>query len=136
MAVNRKAATSYGEVMVETGVADADRMRLVQMLLDGLIESLDFADGHIRNKSIEEKSRYLTRASRIVLGLQGALDMDKGGDLARNLAELYGYVTRRLLHVNIHNDLQALAEVRGLMVDIRDAWKTVPALIPAERSAA
>ena len=30
----------------------------------------------------------------------------------------------------------ALAEVRGLMVDIRDAWKTVPALIPAERSAA
>jgi len=67
-----------------------------------------------------------------VIGLQGALDHEKGGDLARNLSELYAYVTRRLLHVNIHNDLAALAEVRELMVQIRDAWKMVPMLVPAK----
>jgi flagellar protein FliS len=65
-----------------------------------------------------------------VLGLQGALDFEKGGELAKNLNELYDYVTRRLLHVNAHNDLEALDEIQGLMTEIRSAWETVPALIP------
>jgi len=56
------------------------------------------------------------RAGRIVLGLQGALDLDKGGDLARNLYELYSYVTRRLVHVNARNDLDALQEVHTLLM--------------------
>ena len=49
---------------------------------------------------------------------------------AKNLNELYDYVTRRLLHVNAHNDLEALEEIQGLMSEIRSAWETVPALIP------
>ena len=88
------------------------------------------AKGHIQHKDITEKSKALTRAGRIVLGLQNALDFEKGGDLAKNLNELYMYVTRRLLHANIHNDLAAIDEVYGLMNDIRQAWETVPALVP------
>ena len=82
-----------------------------------------------------EKSKAIARASRIVLGLQGALDFEKGGDLAKNLNELYDYVTRRLLHVNAHNDLEALDEIQGLMLEIRSAWETVPALIPRAQPA-
>ena len=44
-------------------------------------------------------------------------------------------VTRRLLHVNAHNDLEALEEVHGLMMEIRSAWETVPALIPRAQPA-
>jgi len=65
-----------------------------------------------------------------VLGLQGALDFEKGGELATNLNELYNYITRRLLYVNARNDLAALDEIHGLMTEIRSAWETVPALIP------
>jgi flagellar protein FliS len=126
----RRKAASYGEVMVETGVGSADRVELVQMLLDGLVESLSVAEGHIRANAISEKSHYLKRASSIVIGLQGALDFKEGGELAQNLAELYGYVTRRLLHINLRNDLSALREVKGLMEQIRDAWRQVPALVP------
>ena len=86
---------------------------------------------HIQHKNIQEKSKSIARASRIVLGLQGALDFEKGGDLANNLNELYGYVTRRLLHVNARNDLDALEEIFGLMNEIRSAWEGVPDLIPA-----
>ena len=100
------------------------------MLFDGFLESLSTAKGHIQHKDITEKSKALTRAGRIVLGLQNALDFEKGGDLAKNLNELYMYVTRRLLHANIHNDLAAIDEVYGLMNDIRQAWETVPALVP------
>jgi flagellar protein FliS len=66
-----------------------------------------------------------------VVGLQAALDLDKGGDLAANLNELYGYLVRRILHVNIHNDLLVLEEVRSLISEVRDAWRQVPSLLPA-----
>jgi len=131
MRANQKAIASYGDVKVTTGVATANNVQLIQMLFDGLLESLATAKGHIQNGAIVDKGKSIARASRIVLGLQGALDFERGGDLANNLNELYGYVTRRLLYVNARNDLDALEEIFGLMNEIRSAWEGVPDLIPA-----
>ena len=131
MRANHKAIASYGDVKVTTGVSSANGVQLIQMLFDGLLESLAATKGHIQNGAIAEKGKSIARASRIVIGLQGALDFERGGDLANNLNELYGYVTRRLLHVNARNDLDALEEIFGLMNEIRSAWEGVPDLIPA-----
>jgi len=131
MRANTRAIESYGDVKVTTGVSKANNVELIQMLFDGLIESLATTKGHIQHNNIAEKGKAIARASRIVLGLQGALDFEKGGDLANNLNELYSYVTRRLFHANAHNDLAALDEIHGLMREIRDAWEGVPSLVPA-----
>lgn len=131
MRANLRAIQSYGDVKVTSGVASANNVQLIQMLFDGLLESLAAARGHIQHRNVNEKSKAIARASRIVLGLQGALDFEKGGDLAGNLNELYSYVTRRLFHVNAHNDLAVLDEIHGLMKEIRDAWEGVPSLVPA-----
>ncbi len=132
MMLSSRAASSYSDVQAESGIADASRTTLIQMLLDGLLESLTSAEGHINRKAISEKSFHLTRASRIVIGLQAALDYEKGGEIAKNLGELYAYVTRRLLHINLRNDLEALREVRGLMTQIREAWIMVPGLVSTQ----
>jgi flagellar protein FliS len=124
-----RAAQSYGSVQVVTGVATADNVQLIQMLFDGLSESLASAKGHIMNNAIEEKSKSISRAGRIVVGLQGALDFERGGELAQNLNELYAYVTRRLFHVNAYNDLVVLEEVQSLIKDIAEAWKSLPTLL-------
>lgn len=124
-----RAAESYGSVQVVTGVATANNVQLIQMLFDGLLESLATAKGHILNRAIEDKSKAIARAGRIVVGLQGALDFERGGELAQNLHELYAYVTRRLFHINAQNDLEALDEVTTLMKDIAQAWQTLPSLL-------
>lgn len=131
MRVHFKALDSYGAGSTSSQVGVADRVELIQMLFDGLIDSLSTARGHIERQAIEEKSKSLTRASRILVGLQGALDFEQGGELASNLNELYGYAIRRLLHVNIHNDIEALNEIRSLMSEVREAWRAVPSLVPA-----
>ena len=135
MNMRERALASYGDVKVTTGVAGADSVLLIQMLFDGLIESLSTARGHMERGAITEKSKALARAGRIVVGLQGALDFEKGGDIARNLNDLYAYVTRRLFHVNANNDLEALQEVQTLMNEIRMAWQQVPALVPSANRA-
>ncbi len=130
MNMRQRALASYGDVKVTTGVTGADSIQLIQMLFDGLIESLATARGQIERGEIAEKGKSLARAGRIVVGLQGALDFEKGGDIARNLNDLYAYVTRRLFHVNAHNDLEALKEIHNLMSEIRSAWQMVPQLVP------
>lgn len=124
-----RAAENYGSVQVMSGVATADNVQLIQMLFDGFLESLCVAKGHIQNSAIEEKSKSISRASRIVVGLQGALDFSRGGELAHNLNDLYSYVIRRLIHINARNDLDALDEVYSLMKDISEAWQTLPSLL-------
>jgi len=129
MRAYRRASESYGSVQVVTGVATANNVQLIQMLFDGLLESLDRARGHIANGAIVEKSDALARAGRIVVGLQSALDFQRGGELAGNLNDLYAYVTRRLFHINAQNDLVALEEVKGLIQDVANAWQKLPSLL-------
>lgn len=135
MRLHKLAFDGYGAVQVATGVATADSTKLILMLFDGLMESLATARGHIEHGNTAEKGKALSRAGRIVIGLQGALDFNQGGDLARNLDDLYGYVTRRIIHINVANDLDALEEVRTLMVEIREAWSSLPGLMPGKSAA-
>jgi flagellar protein FliS len=136
MRVNFKAMEDYGHGTRTSQAMVADKVELIQMLFDGLIESMVTARGHIERGAIEEKNKSLARAGRIVIGLQTGLDLDKGGDLARNLHELYSYVTRRLVHVNAYNDLDVLQEILSLMSDISQAWRDVPKLLPGATPAA
>ena len=132
MRVHFKAMASYGADNLASQVSVANSITLIQMLFDGFIESISAAQGHLKHGAIQEKCNSLARASRIVLGLQGSLDFQKGGDLAQNLNELYSYITRRLLHANAQNDPLALDEIYGLMHEIRQAWQDVPSLLPAQ----
>lgn len=135
MRLHKLAFESYGAVQVSTGVATADSAQLILMLFDGLLESLAVARGHMQHGNIEGKSKAIARASRIVIGLQGALDFERGGNLARNLDDLYSYVTRRLIQANGENDVHAMDEVRGLMAEIREAWCNLPGLMPGRPAA-
>jgi flagellar protein FliS len=135
MAFRKKGLASYGEVSVQAGTAYADSVQLIQMLFDGLIDSLSAAEGQIERKEVQAKGESLSRATRIVLGLQGSLDLEKGGEIAANLADLYGYCTRRLMHANLKNDVDAVQEVKRLISEIRDAWSQVPELLQQQQVA-
>ena len=135
MAFRKKGLASYGEVSVQAGTAYADSVQLIQMLFDGLIDSLSAAEGQIERKEIQAKGESLSRATRIVLGLQGSLDLEKGGEIASNLADLYDYCTRRLMHANLKNDVDAVQEVKRLISEIRDAWSQVPELLQQQQVA-
>ena len=113
------------DLKVSSTVTTANNVKWIQTVFDDLLESLSTARVHIQHKNINEKSIAIERASRIVIDLQGALDFEKGGDLANDLNKLYDYVTRRLIHVNANNDVKVLDEILGLMSEIRDAWQQV-----------
>ena len=132
MRVHFKAMESYGSDNLASQASVANNVALIQMLFDGLVDSVSQAQGHLTHGKIQEKGKAIARASRIVVGLQGALDFNRGGELAQNLNDLYNYVTRRLIFANAHNDMEALKEVQHLMSEIRSAWAQLPTLLPQQ----
>ena len=129
MAFRKKGLASYGEVNVTAGTAYASEVELIHMLFDGLIDSLALAEGQMARNEMVAKTESLNRSSKIIVGLKSSLDFEKGGEIATNLNDLYGYCLRRIMEANLHNDQDPVIEVKGLMTEIRDAWAQIPDLL-------
>lgn len=100
--------------------------QLIVMLFDGTKSALVRAKILLEQNDVVGKGNALSKAIDIISnGLKLGLDMEKGGELAENLADLYDYMVRRLLHANINNDVQAIMEVEALLDNIADAWKQI-----------
>lgn len=134
MMVNYKALRQYQDVGAKSAVADASPHRLVQMLMDGALSQIAAASGHISRSETARKGAAIGQAVSIIGGLQGSLDMEKGGDIAANLDRLYDYMTRRLTEANLENDVTKLKEVHGLLAEIKSAWDQLPAKLDETNS--
>jgi flagellar secretion chaperone FliS len=122
----RPQAGLYRQVGVESQLAVASPHALVAMLFDGFMEAIAIARGAMREGETEPKGRAIGRAVRIVEeGLRGGLDLKAGGQLARDLDELYAYLTLRLTQANLRNDETALDECQRLVLPLQQAWTSI-----------
>jgi flagellar protein FliS len=122
----RSGAAQYGKVAAESEASFASPHRLVQMLMEGVLEKVATAKGCIERNDLEGKSRQVSWAMSIINGLRSSLDMESGGAIAVNLDDLYAYMLRRLIDASTHNDVAALNEVIDLMLEIKSAWDAMP----------
>ena len=123
---NARAMSAYRQVGVQSMVDSASPQQLIKMLFDGLLASINAARGAIERGDINEKVRHIGKAVRILQeGLLGALDREKGGELAGNLASLYDYCTTRLTLANARNDARMVDEVAGLVSTVAQGWNEI-----------
>ena len=116
----------YTKGSLETRVAGADPYQLVQMLMAGVLENLNYAKGVIQRKDLEKKSLYLSKAQAIVDSLRYSLDDSAGAEAVGNLRELYMYMSTRIADASIELDVDIIDEVARLMIDIKGAWDQIP----------
>lgn len=118
----RQRVNQYASVQTNSQLADASPHRLIQMLMEGLLARINSAKGAIIQKDIEAKNLYINKAIGIVGGLHEALDMEKGGEIAQNLNNLYAYMSNQLLKASIENNIEILDEVAKLMREVKSGW--------------
>ncbi|HEX5310324.1 flagellar export chaperone FliS [Aquabacterium sp.] len=119
----RNMSSVYHQVGVQTGINGATPHQLVVMLFNGFLDSIGKARAAMAAGQIEAKCEAITKCVRIVdEGLKASLNLQEGGQLAHQLYDLYGYITKRLTQANLHNDPAALEECVRLLTPIREAW--------------
>jgi flagellar secretion chaperone FliS len=108
----------------------ASPAQLVLMLYDGAIVRLEIATDAIAGSRPEAAHTALVRAQAIVDELDVTLDVERGGQLATNLRELYRYCSTRLVAANLAKDATIVAEVQTTLQGLRDAWHEACVLGP------
>ena len=121
----RGAAGAYKKIGEESLVEAADSHELVSVLFRELLSSLSTAEDNFETGDLVSMRNKITKASRILSGLQGGLDFKQGGEIAGNLAELYGYCIRRLLDSNSKGNVDGVIETKRLMLPIAEAWTAI-----------
>lgn len=112
----------YKTVDVESAVGDANPVRLIVMLYDGAIRSVNEAIAATRIGNVQEKGKAVSRAMRIIEeGLRASLD-PKGGKITEDLNELYVYLGQRILSAHLRNDEAIFSEALALLGTMREAW--------------
>ena len=119
------ALNQYTKVGTNASVAAANPHRLIQMLMDGALEKIAMAKGHMQRGEIEQKGRYINWAISIISGLASSLDKEKGGDLALRLDDLYLYMNDQLFKANLENKPEKLDEVSSLMREVKMGWDAI-----------
>ena len=118
---------AYKALKNQKALDDASPHQLIDLMLSGALERVVSARGCMERNETSEVGESIGKAISIVDSLRVSLDVEKGGDIAKNLGQLYDYITRRLLEASVSQQPELLAEVANLLQEIKAAWDEIPA---------
>ena len=119
------ALKQYQSVNTQAQAVDASPHRLIQMLMEGGLTRIAQARGAMERQQTALKGELIGKAIAIIGGLRDGLDLQRGGELASNLDSLYQYMVSRLLDANMKNEAASLAEVAGLLRNVKSGWDAI-----------
>ena len=101
-------------------ILNAPAEQLTLMLYNGCLKFIDDGKAALEIKNYEEANNQLQKAQRIISEFRLTLNMDY--EISHQLFPLYNYIYDRLVEGNIKSDLGQIAEARGIVSELRDAW--------------
>ena len=120
--MNTDAMAAYQTTQAHSGVEGASAHRLITLLLEGAVERIAKAKGHMERGERASQGELIGKVIDIVASLDAYLDVEKGGEVAQNLESLYDYMVRKLFDANKNSSLEELSEVETLLLEIREGW--------------
>jgi flagellar protein FliS len=111
----------------ESEVLSADPVKLVTILYRAAREAIAAAGAALAAGDIGARSKQILKAWEIVHELRGSLNHTEGGDISRQLEDLYNYVGQRLLDDNAEQSQKALDEAGAVLAILAEAWQGVQA---------
>jgi len=116
---------NYQNAYKKASVNTLDQTKLIIMLYDGAIKNASFAVEHMKSGQIEKVHDCLIKTKNIVTELMATLNMDRGGDIAKNLQSLYSYMFSQLIEANMNKKTEPVVFVIDLLKELRAAWTQI-----------
>lgn len=128
------AVQHYQSIKSQTTSIPTTPHHLIQILMQGALEKITLAKTYMQRGETEFKNTHISWAISIIDGLKMSLNQKEGGQIAKNLSDLYDYMSRQLSTANQENSEEILHEVIGLLNEIKSAWDAVPELLQAQNT--
>lgn len=112
-----------------TNIKTASQGKLVVLLYEAAVKNLNNAitlvdeENKILPSNVEKFGKFIQKTQSIITELQVSLDMEKGGEIAKNLMSLYIYFNQELLNISITHDKNKLSFIAKELNELLGAWR-------------
>lgn len=112
----------YRRMKIET----ASPEMLILMLYEGAIKNIVLARDLLNEKNrIDACSNAFIKAQNIIAELMSSLNFEIGGEIAKNLFNIYEYINYTLAQANVNKNDHNLEAVMTMLKELRDTWQEV-----------
>lgn len=106
-------------------VTHADPAQIIVLLYEGAIYRIGQAVQEMAKQNALASGIALYRALAIIAELRNSLNLEEGGEIARNLDRLYLHMHEELVKGHLARQPQPLERVRTLLTDLNSSWRQV-----------
>jgi flagellar protein FliS len=106
----------------EIDLQSATPLQIVVALYDAILQDLRGAIAAQKHNDIEERTAQVKHCLLTVTQLQGRLDFERGGEVAKNLDRFYSMIRGKLLEASIKASDDAFAAIAEMVMTVRSAW--------------
>lgn len=107
----------------QASVMTASKEQILLMLYEGAIKFTKIAILAMEEKRIAERGTNILKAYDIIMELHTTLDHKVGGDLAKQLENLYLFMMDQYTKANIKSDVEPLKSNLKILENLYDGWK-------------
>ena len=106
----------------QQAVQSASKEKLLLMLYEGAIRFMKLAVIAIDKKDIAARGMNIGRAFDIVNELNNTLNHEVGGEIAKNLEQLYMFISEQLTKANASGQKKPLEDALKIMETLYSGW--------------
>ena len=106
----------------ENAVRGATPLELVVILFDAALDDMRRALSAMQASDFEQRATAIRHAMLVLQQLQGTLDFEKGGQVARQFEQFYNLVRAKLLESQLRNSPEMMQQQIHFMAEVRDCW--------------
>jgi flagellar protein FliS len=125
--------TGHNAYKQNVGNTIISKEQLLLKLYTGSLNFLKLAKRGMEENNPRVKGENITKVLNIITELDCALDMDKGGEMAENLSNLYRHILYSLVNANLQNDIETLDNVSNIILEIKSGFEEVLNQTEAEK---
>jgi flagellar protein FliS len=120
----------YIQSYLENQVKNAHPLDQVIMLYNKALSCLKIAkkaieEGLKNPENVKKKAENLGKATEIIAYLQGSLNMEKGGEIAKNLNLIYDILISELVKANLEDNIEIITKSIETLETLKKAWEDI-----------
>jgi flagellar protein FliS len=121
----KSALQQYSNIDIETKTSTYSPEELISLLFDKVCLLVRQSTDSLVAGEKEGFDETSTRAMQIVLALRGVLNMEEGGEVAKNLYETYTSIAASMFKAKREENVASFEKLYEALSELREAWKTV-----------
>jgi flagellar protein FliS len=109
-------------IYAENDILHQSGVELVCLLYSEAIARISSALDRLETSQSQERGAAIGGSMAIIVELQGSLDEDAGGQIAKDLSRLYDYIQDRLITGHAERSAEPLIDARNVLRILLEGW--------------